>query len=89
MEKMCGERTFSAVHMKWRLQTHFGSDVFISKINGKSNVTTFRKTASSVLNEFHSKQCYENAEEEKMSIIKTAANLIKADIMSIDSSKSE
>lgn len=84
MEEMCGERVFSAVYMKKRLQARFGSDVFISEINGKANVVTLRKTVASVLNEFHSKPCYENAEEE-MSIIKTAANLIKADIMNIDS----
>ncbi|KAK3105999.1 hypothetical protein FSP39_010552 [Pinctada imbricata] len=54
-----------------------------------AHVITFRKTASSVLNEFHSKQCNDNAEEEKMSIIKTSAKLIKTYIMCIDSSKSE
>lgn len=33
MEDMCGERAFSAVHNKKRLQAHFGSDIVISEIN--------------------------------------------------------
>jgi hypothetical protein len=88
MEEMCGEKAFSAVHMKKRLQAYFGSDIYISEINGKSSIVTLRKTVASVLNEFHRKPCYESAEE-KISIIKTAASLIKADIMSIDSAKPE
>ena len=89
MEEMCGERAFSVVHMTKRLQAHIRPDMFISEINGKANVVTFRRTVSSVLNKFHSKPCYKNPEEEKLAIIKTAANLIKADIMYIKCSKSE
>jgi hypothetical protein len=48
-----------------------------------------RKTASVILHEFHQNQSLSDPEKEKRNIIKTAANLIKSDIKSIESAKNE
>ncbi|CAC5381111.1 unnamed protein product [Mytilus coruscus] len=88
MEEICGEKAYSVVHMKKRLQTHFGSDIIITEINGKSNIVTFRRTTSSILNKFYRRPSSKSPEDEKLSMIETAAKLIKADIMSLKDSKS-
>ncbi|CAG2198760.1 SMAD4 [Mytilus edulis] len=87
MEDICGDKAYSVVHMKKRLQTYFGSDIIITEVNGKPNIVTFRRTASSILNEFYRRPSSKSPEEEKLSMIETAAKLIKADIMSLKDSK--
>jgi hypothetical protein len=52
-------------------------------------VITLRKTARVILHEFHQNQSLSDPEQEKRNIIKTAANLIKSDIKSIESAKNE
>lgn len=87
MEDICGDTSYSVVHMKKRVQTYFGSDIIITEVNGKPNIVTFRRTASSILNEFYRRPSAKSLEEEKLSMIGTAAKLIKADIMSLKDSK--
>lgn len=87
MEDICGDKAYSVVHMKKRLQTYFGSDIIITEVNGKPNIVTFRRTASSILNEFYRRPSSKSPEEKKLSMIETAAKLIKADIMSLKDSK--
>jgi hypothetical protein len=50
---------------------------------------TLRKIARVILYEFHQNQSLSDPEKEKRNIIKTAANLIKSDIKSIESAKNE
>jgi hypothetical protein len=75
--------------MKSKLQDYFGDNVIITELNGKWNVITLRKTARVILHEFHQNQSLSDPEQEKRNIIKTAANLIKSDIKSIESAKNE
>ena len=70
---------YGHTHMKARLKEHFGDQILITEINGKSNVVTFRSTAETILQEFHARQ-NDHPEEEKKHIIKAAAKLIKNDI---------
>ena len=74
---------------KSKLQDYFGENVIITELNGKRNVITLRKTARVILYEFHQNQSLSDSEKEKRNIIKTAANLIKSDIKSIESAKNE
>ena len=71
--------------------SEFGNFVItlITELNGKRNVITLRKTARVILHEFHQNQSLSDPEKEKRNIIKTAANLIKLDIKSIESAKNE
>ena len=69
-------KAYGHTHMKARLKEHFGDQILITEINGKSNVVTFRSTAETILQEFHVRQ-NDNPEEEKKHIIKAAAQLIK------------
>ena len=41
-------------YMKQRLVEHFGDDLVISIVNGKSDVATLKPNASKILREFHS-----------------------------------
>lgn len=66
MEDICGDKAYSVVHMKKRLQTFFGSDIIITEVNGKPNIVTFRRTASSILNEFYRRPSSKSPEEEKL-----------------------
>ncbi|CAG2238781.1 unnamed protein product [Mytilus edulis] len=87
MKDICGEKAYSVVHMNKRLQTCFGSDFIITKVNGKPNIVIYWRTASPILNEFYRRQPTKSQEEETLSMIETAAKLIKADIMSLKDSK--
>ena len=89
MSEFCGDMAYTSVHMKSKLQDYFGDNVIITELNGKRNVITLRKTARVILHEFHQNQSLSDPEQEKRNIIKTAANLIKSDIKSIESAKNE
>ena len=86
MEEFLDEHTsaYSAKYMKTKLKEYFGDRIIIAEINGKADVVTFRTTASTILQEYH-KQRKDglDTESEKMSIIETAAKLIKCHIKSI------
>ena len=73
---------YGHTHMKARLKEHFGDQILITEINGKSNVVTFRSTAETTLQEFQN----DHPEEEKKHIIKAASKLIKNDIKLIEPS---
>jgi hypothetical protein len=62
--------------------------VIIADVNGKPNVVTLQKTASSILHDFYQHQSeIKNTESEKDRTIKAAAKLIKADIWLVDDTK--
>ena len=55
---------------------HFCDNLLITEIDGKANVVTFRKTAASILHDFHNQQ-KDAPIIKKFNIIKAAAMLIK------------
>jgi len=75
--------------MQKRLQRHFGTAIIITEVKEKANFVTFRRTASSILHDFYKRSCTQDTENEKASMIQTAVRFIKADIMSLHTSKSE
>lgn len=81
-----GEEPYSSVYMKSKLQDYFKHKIIITTLQGVDNVVTFKQTVESVINEFYSKPRQENSDEERKRIIKTAAELIKNDVKSIDAS---
>ncbi|CAG2218591.1 unnamed protein product [Mytilus edulis] len=86
MEKICGvENTYSIVHMKKKILDYFGKSVLFTEEEGKPSILTFRDNISSILHTFYNRRGKENKEEEKKSIISTAAQLIKEDIKLITS----
>lgn len=87
MKEMCGERAYSASYTKQKLVEHFGASVIITEINGKQNVVTLRRTASSILHDFYCQVKSDNPENEKIKLIKTATKLIKNDIKSVNTKK--
>lgn len=81
MEKICGaENAYSVVHMKKKIREYFGNSVVLTEEEGKPTVLTFRDNVSSILHDFYNRVGKENKDEEKKSIISTAAQLIKDDI---------
>ena len=88
MQTFCGDEAYSPYYMKIKLREHYGSSIFISKINGKSNVVTFLQNASTILHNFYKESTAQKSEEEnKMSISKAAAAFIKNDIRSMPVNK--
>ena len=79
---------FSFKHMNKRLIDHFKDRIIITELAGKSNVVTFRSTASVILHQFYESPKNEDSESEKYRLIETAAKLIKNDakLMRTDSS---
>ena len=76
---------YGHTHMKSRLKEHFGDQILITEINGKSNVVTFRSTPETIVQEFHARP-KAHPEEEKKHIIKAAAKLIKNDFNMVEPS---
>ena len=44
---------YGFTYMKKRIKDHYGGNIIIAEINGKSNVVTFTTTASKILYDFH------------------------------------
>ena len=89
MQELCGnEIAYTSVWMKFKLNEHYGEQIVLTEPQGKSNVVTFRKTASSILHSFYTKGINnQTEEEEKMKIIKTAAELIRSDISAMETKR--
>ena len=64
-------------YMKDKVENYFRENVII---NGRPNVVTLRRTAASILNEFHIQQRNDHPEAENMNIITAAAKLTKSHI---------
>lgn len=80
------EEAYSAIHMRKKLEEHFGSQIIITTTAKKSgNVVTFKRSMASIIQEFHSTlKKGESPEEEKKNIVETAAQLLKSEIKGID-----
>jgi len=87
MTEMCNHEPYNTIYMKKRLIEHFGSAVVISEINGKSDVVTFKTTASEILHDFYRQPKEEDLSVKKRRIIETAAKLILNDIKSVPTNK--
>jgi len=66
--------------MHSRLLEHFGDCIVITHINGKSNVVTFRNTASAILHDFYNSQQKHDLSTEKMRLVQAASKLKMSDI---------
>lgn len=84
MEEYCQgkSKAYGFTHMKNELKQHYGEQIVIAEIEGRSNVVTLRNNASTILQEFHLKSQDKSCNEES-EIINTAARLIKHDIKKI------
>ncbi|KAK3092092.1 hypothetical protein FSP39_025112 [Pinctada imbricata] len=82
MAEFCDE-PYTRNYMKKKLQTHFGSDILITEINGLPDVVTFCYLAKSILYDFYKRP---QSSSDKESIIKAAARFILSDIKSIQAS---
>ncbi|CAC5419298.1 unnamed protein product [Mytilus coruscus] len=71
--------------MKKKILDYFGKSVLFTEEEGKPSILTFQDNISSILHTFYNCRGKENKEEEKKSIISTAAQLIKEDIKLITS----
>ena len=79
---------YSFPYMKKRLNDHFRDRIIIIELDGKSNVVTFRSTASNILHKFYESPKKDDSEYGKYRLIETAAKLIKNDIKSISTDSS-
>lgn len=76
---------YSTKYMKAKILEHFGNRAIITVLRSKECVVTLRETASAIFYAFH-KQKPQTPEEEKHSVVITAAKLIQSDVKSVFSS---
>lgn len=76
--------TYSTQYMKTKIKEHFGERVIMTTLGNKECVVTLRDTASSILYVFHKQKKAENTEDEKLTIIETAAKFIASDVKSME-----
>ncbi|KAK3097968.1 hypothetical protein FSP39_014885 [Pinctada imbricata] len=82
MGRLCGNEAYEPWYLKKKLQDRFGRDIIMTESHGKSTIITVRKAAESILHDFH-KQKFKDAKEEEISVISTAAKLIKSKIQEL------
>ena len=82
--KESSSSAFGYQYLKIRLKEHFGEDIVFTNIRGKETIVTFAKKASSIKHDFYKDKSCNDPESVKIKIIKTAAELIKADIKLIN-----
>ena len=75
---------YSRVHMRSKLKEHFGDNIVIAHINGKSDVVTFRNTAATILQDFYNSRQKPDLSTEKIRLVQTASKLIKSDIKLVE-----
>ena len=75
---------YSHTYMKEQIQNNFGDKVIITEANGKPNVVTMWRNATSILQVFHSQAKSVSTQREKDLIISTAAKFLKNDIKLIE-----
>ena len=84
----CESEAYSYKYMKKKLQEHFGENILFTEMNGKQNVVTMRTTAKVILQDYYATQQKEtNTHEEKINLVKAAAQIIKQDIKDLGQSK--
>lgn len=84
-ESATDSTAYSNRYMKERILEHFGDNVIITNQPGMPSIVTFRRTAASILEEFHMQQKENsNPEDEKLNVIRAAAKLLRSDIKCIE-----
>ena len=79
--------SYRFTYMKNKLKEHFGDELVITEISGKSSIVTLKTTAASILHNFYCHSKLEDCNADKLRVIKTAAKLIKSDIQSVNQIK--
>ena len=69
-------------YINYKLEEFFGESLIIMKINGKRNVVTLKDTAA-ILHDFYSRNKSDNAENDKIELLRIASKVIKSNIRSI------
>lgn len=84
MKQLCEENAYSPRYMKKRLMVHFKDEIIIFDKYGTSGVITLRDTTNKIMQDFYHHSKFQDAEEERLSILTTAAKLLKSEIRSIN-----
>ena len=77
--------SYSNKHMKNRIVEHFGSSVQITNLIGKPDIVTFKRTSAEILHDFFQQQQNKNEDDTKKDVIRTAARLLRQDMMKLKS----
>ena len=79
-ELASGSEVYTIKRLKQKLLDHYKDVIFFDEVKGRHNVVCFRNMAKHIINEKWYMERKDNVEEETESIIKTAAQLIQAQI---------
>ncbi|KAK7090326.1 hypothetical protein V1264_010141 [Littorina saxatilis] len=80
MNEFSEGKTYTHQHMKDKLLETFADRIIVTEVNGEANVVTFRTTARTLLHDFFSAPKATNDEEEKLRVVKAAAEMIRNDV---------
>ena len=80
---------YETKHLKQKLKDYFRDEVLFAEAPGVPTVVTLKRTAATILRDFHSKPQNGSIEEEKMRTIQAAAAFLRADIKSLPSQTDE
>lgn len=84
----CSDCTpYHFTYMKDQLKNHFGNELVITEVSGKSSIVALKATAATILHSFYRNSKLEDCDADKLRIIKTAAKLIKSDIQAVNQTK--
>ena len=76
---------YTVRYIKKQIIDQYGDDVIIADRSGVKYVVYFFRTSKNILHNFHSNPRLDDIDEEKKRLLKSAAELIRMDIKSIDS----
>ena len=82
-----GGESFCSKYMRQKLEQYFGDQILITDSIERHSVVTLRETAASILYEFQQRPKDQDSDSEKLSIIKTAANLLKSEMKSVETNR--
>ena len=83
-----GVEPYTTRYMKSAIEDHFGDKIIFAEINGIPDVT-FSERVSTIISEFYDSPIGNDCQAEKMRILRTAVKLIKSEVKSMPSWKSE
>ena len=75
---------FTVPYMKQKLAEHFKEELVIASFQGKEDVVTLKRAASSILYDFYSEPRSTEPESDKQKVVLAAAQLLRSDIKSLN-----
>ena len=81
------EEAYTPNHMKNKLKGHFGDDIYVTEIPGKSDVVVLRRNVSKLLHNLYTSTSGADVSSQTESLMKTAGQLILSEIKTMPNAR--